>query len=47
VAGLPVGISFVGTAWTEASLIGMAYAYEQASLRRRPPVFPATVNVKA
>jgi amidase len=47
VAGLPVGISFVGTAWTEASLIGMAYAYEQASLRRRPPAFPATVNVRA
>jgi amidase len=47
VAGLPVGISFVGTAWTEASLIGMAYAYEQASLRRRAPAFPATVNVKA
>jgi amidase len=47
VQGLPVGISFVGTAWTEASLIGMAYAYEQASQRRRPPVFPASVNVKA
>jgi amidase len=47
VAGLPVGISFVGTAWTEASLIGMAYAYEQASQRRRAPSFPATVNVKA
>jgi amidase len=47
VQGLPVGISFVGTAWTEASLIGMAYAYEQASLRRRAPAFPATVNVKA
>jgi amidase len=46
VQGLPVGISFVGTAWTEASLIGMAYAYEQASLRRRPPAFPATVNLK-
>jgi amidase len=47
VAGLPVGLSFVGTAWTEASLIGMAYAYEQASLRRRAPAFPVTVNVKA
>lgn len=47
VQGLPVGISFVGTAWTEASLIGMAYAYEQASRRRRAPSFPASVNVKA
>ena len=44
--GLPVGISFVGTAWTEASLIGMAYAYEQASKRRRAPTYPASVNVK-
>jgi amidase len=47
VAGLPVGLSFVGTAWTEASLIGMAYAYEQASRRRRAPNFAATVNIKA
>jgi len=47
VQGLPVGISFVGTAWSEASLIGMAYAYEQASQRRRAPGFPASVNVKA
>jgi amidase len=47
VAGLPVGISFVGGAYSEAALIGMAYAYEQASLRRRAPTFPMTVNVKA
>jgi amidase len=47
VHGLPVGISFVGGAWSEATLIGMAYAYEQATLHRRAPTFPATVNVKA
>jgi amidase len=47
VHGLPVGISFVGGAWSEATLIGVAYAYEQASGRRRAPTFPATVNVKA
>ncbi len=45
--GLPVGISFVGTAYTEAALIGMAYAYEQATRHRRAPAFPASVNVKA
>ncbi len=45
--GLPVGISFVGGAWSEASLIGMAYAYEQASKRRRAPAFPGTVNIRA
>jgi amidase len=47
VHGLPVGLSFVGGAWSEAALIAMAYAYEQASQRRRPPTFPASVNVKA
>jgi amidase len=44
--GLPVGISFVGGAYSEATLIAMAYAYEQATLHRRAPTFPATVNVK-
>jgi len=47
VHGLPVGLSFVGGAWSEATLIGMAYAYEQATQRRRAPTFPASVNVKA
>ena len=45
--GLPVGISFVGGAWSEAALIRMAYAYEQATLHRRAPRLPASVNVKA
>ncbi len=44
VNGLPCGLSFVGLAWSEAKLIGMAYAYEQASLRRKPPKFLKTVN---
>lgn len=34
---LPVGISFMGTAYAEPGLIGMAYAYEQASKKRVPP----------
>lgn len=34
---LPVGLSFMGTAYTEPALIGMAYAYEQASKKRVPP----------
>lgn len=37
VDGLPVGITFAGTAWSEARLIGMAYDYEQASQARVPP----------
>jgi amidase len=44
--GLPVGISFVGGAYSEATLIAMAYAYEQATLHRRAPTFPASVNVR-
>jgi amidase len=36
---LPVGISFVGSAYTEPQLLGMAYAYEQASKKRAAPGF--------
>lgn len=45
--GLPVGISFVGGPFSEAALIRMAYAYEQATLHRRAPRFPASVNLPA
>jgi amidase len=37
--GLPVGMSLIGAAWSEARLIGLAYAYEQAAKLRRPPRF--------
>jgi amidase len=37
VHGLPVGLSFYGTAFSEAALIEAAYAYEQNSRRSRPP----------
>jgi amidase len=45
VHGLPVGLSFVGAAFSEAALIRMAYSYEQATLHRRPPMFPASVSL--
>jgi len=45
VKGLPCGISFVGTAWSEARLIALAYAFEQATKHRRAPTFAKTVNV--
>jgi amidase len=35
---LPVGITFYGRAWSEAQLIKLAYAYEQATMHRRAPV---------
>ena len=43
-SGLPVGLSFFGRAWSEPTLIRVAYAYEQATKRRRPPTFVATVD---
>ena len=43
--GLPVGISFIGRAWSEAQLIKFAYAYESATKHRRPPEFLATANL--
>ena len=38
--GLPVGISFMGAAWSEPQLIRFAYAFEQATKVRKPPIVP-------
>ena len=43
--GLPVGMSFFGRAWSEATLITFAYAYEQATRHRRPPTFAPTADL--
>jgi amidase len=42
VHGLPVGLSFFGTAWSEPVLLRLAYAFEQGSKARRIPGFPRT-----
>ena len=33
----PLGLTFAGRAWSEAKLLRLAYAYEQAATARRPP----------
>jgi amidase len=45
VFGLPVGISFVGKAWQEGTLLKLAYAFERASPIRRPPLFRASADL--
>ena len=44
VHGLPVGVSFFGPAWSEPTLIRIAWAFEQAAPHRRPPRFRAAVD---
>ncbi|MBU6417464.1 MAG: amidase [Xanthomonadaceae bacterium] len=39
VHGLPIGMLFFGRKWSEPTLIGIAYAYEQATRARRDPGF--------
>lgn len=42
IQGVPMGISFMAGAWSEATLIKLAYAYEQATRYRRTPRFLPT-----
>ncbi|MEP7273400.1 MAG: hypothetical protein ABI882_18010, partial [Acidobacteriota bacterium] len=44
---LPIGISFAGRAWSEPTLIRLAYAFEQATKHRLPPKFTARTNTPA
>lgn len=42
--GLPVGISFFGRAWSEPTLIKVAYSFEQATKARQTPRFLAVIE---
>lgn len=44
VHGLPVGLAFLGTAFQEGPLIGLAYAFEQATLHRREPLLKERIS---
>ena len=44
VHGLPWGLSFMGTAWSEAKLLRFGHGFEQASRARRAPRFLPTVD---
>jgi amidase len=46
VLGLPVGLLFMGTAWSDAKLLRYAYAFEQRVRARRAPTFLPSVNTR-
>jgi len=39
VRGLPIGLSFVGAAWSEERLLAFGHAYERATALRREPTY--------
>ncbi|HUG53966.1 MAG TPA: amidase [Vicinamibacteria bacterium] len=43
--GLPVGVSFMGRAWSEPVLLKIAFAFEQATRFRRPPRLLPTADL--
>jgi len=45
--GLPVGLSFFGRAWSEPTLLKIAYGFEQLTKARQRPRFLATIDVPA
>ena len=47
IAGLPVGVSFFGRAWSEPVLLKIAYGFEQSIKARKPPRFLPTVTAKS
>jgi amidase len=44
VKGLPVGLSFIGSKWSEALLLNLGYAYEQARGPFPAPKFYSSIE---
>jgi len=44
ISGLPVGISFFGRAWSEPTLIRLAFAFEKTTKARQAPRFLSTIG---
>jgi amidase len=44
VKGLPVGLSFIGAKWSDAAILSLGYAYEQASSARLEPRFLRSIE---
>lgn len=46
IAGLPTGLQLLARPFQEATLLRVAFAYEQETMQRRPPpLFPELVDV--
>jgi amidase len=44
IRGLPVGISFIGRAWSEKQLLDIGFAFERATRARRPPSYKSSLE---
>jgi amidase len=47
VSGLPVGLSFIGAAWSEGKLLALGAAFERAAHERHPPRYLPSVETTA
>ncbi|MFD1296052.1 amidase [Lysobacter gummosus] len=43
-SGLPVGLAFIGKRWSDAQLLSLGYAFEQAAQARTPPRYRQTLS---